>query len=343
MLPRLYFTIKLESDSNSTIRHRAQSSIELEPQIRVELNLIEFERFGFGTCLVSRREDLHPSIADELTYKKICYFTNWAQYRLVPAKFEPEHIDPFLCTHIIYAFAYISNETFLITKVEENDEGLSSGEQLLNELLPPRSLSTIECLEETESSIEDIARCRGMEHDVPRLLHDGPRLREATAFHFRHHQVELGDRTTRLDRVFSLSSFLHKHQFDGFEADWEYPGIRGGRADDKYYLTLFFQVRETLRRSKRRIVWLSFRNSKKPLTSNRWSRVNPDCYSQLLLLPTRTSLPMVTKSRRFPSRSRSSPQPFISLFFQNLGLHQCDDLVSVVLLPWPVETVDCFQ
>jgi GH18 family chitinase len=41
------------------------------------------------------------------------------------AKFEPENIDPFLCTHIIYAFAYISNETFLIQKVEENDEGLS--------------------------------------------------------------------------------------------------------------------------------------------------------------------------------------------------------------------------
>jgi GH18 family chitinase len=39
-----------------------------------------------------------------------------------------------------------------------------------------------------------------------------------------------------------ISSFLHKHNFDGFEADWEYPGIRGGQADDKDYLTLFFQV-----------------------------------------------------------------------------------------------------
>jgi len=41
-----------------------------------------------------------------------------------PAKFQPEHIDPFLCTHIVYAFAYINNRTLSITKIEPNDEGL---------------------------------------------------------------------------------------------------------------------------------------------------------------------------------------------------------------------------
>ncbi len=44
-------------------------------------------------------------------------------------------------------------------------------------------------------------------------------------------------------QIFLFYSFLNKHDFDGFEADWEYPGIRGGQTDDKYYLTLFFQVR----------------------------------------------------------------------------------------------------
>jgi chitinase len=63
-------------------------------------------------------------LLDELQYKKVCYFTNWSQYRTGPANFQPEHIDPFLCTHIVYAFAYINNKTLSITEIEPNDEGL---------------------------------------------------------------------------------------------------------------------------------------------------------------------------------------------------------------------------
>ncbi|KAK3088662.1 hypothetical protein FSP39_022037, partial [Pinctada imbricata] len=53
-------------------------------------------------------------------YKRICYYTNWSQYRPGEGKFAPENIDPFLCTHIVYAYAKLDGNR--ITHVEWNDE-----------------------------------------------------------------------------------------------------------------------------------------------------------------------------------------------------------------------------
>ena len=36
---------------------------------------------------------------------------------------------------------------------------------------------------------------------------------------------------------------MHRHNFDGLEIDWEFPGARGGQTDDKHDFTLFLQVR----------------------------------------------------------------------------------------------------
>ncbi|XP_077190705.1 chitinase-3-like protein 2 [Paroedura picta] len=54
------------------------------------------------------------------TYKLVCYFTTSSQYRPHGGRFIPETIDANLCTHIIYAFAKISNNQ--ITHAEWNDE-----------------------------------------------------------------------------------------------------------------------------------------------------------------------------------------------------------------------------
>ncbi|KAL0181241.1 hypothetical protein M9458_024160, partial [Cirrhinus mrigala] len=52
-----------------------------------------------------------------------CYFTNWSQYRPGIGKYMPANVDPFLCTHLLYAFAMINYANELVT-YEWNDEVL---------------------------------------------------------------------------------------------------------------------------------------------------------------------------------------------------------------------------
>ena len=40
----------------------------------------------------------------------VCYFANWAVYRKGTAKFGATNINPYLCTHLIYAFGGLSKE-----------------------------------------------------------------------------------------------------------------------------------------------------------------------------------------------------------------------------------------
>uniref|UniRef100_A0A1A9WKD4 chitinase n=1 Tax=Glossina brevipalpis TaxID=37001 RepID=A0A1A9WKD4_9MUSC len=51
---------------------------------------------------------------DSHNFKVICYFTNWAWYRSGQGKFIPENIDENLCTHIIYGFTVLNNNTLTI-------------------------------------------------------------------------------------------------------------------------------------------------------------------------------------------------------------------------------------
>jgi len=53
-------------------------------------------------------------------YKRVCYVTNWAQYRNGAGKYQVKDVDPFLCTHVIYAFAKVQGNT--IQPYEWNDK-----------------------------------------------------------------------------------------------------------------------------------------------------------------------------------------------------------------------------
>lgn len=63
--------------------------------------------------------DWFPATASQM----VCYFTNWSQYRPGTGKYMPQNVDPFLCTHLIYAFSIINNNNQLVT-YEWNDETL---------------------------------------------------------------------------------------------------------------------------------------------------------------------------------------------------------------------------
>ena len=56
-----------------------------------------------------------------LSQYRVCYYTNWAQYRNDGGKYYPEDLDTSLCSHVMYAFAII-NAQGEIDSYEWNDE-----------------------------------------------------------------------------------------------------------------------------------------------------------------------------------------------------------------------------
>lgn len=58
--------------------------------------------------------------------KVVCYYTNWSVYRPGTAKFSPQNINPYLCTHLIYAFGGLDKENGLrpYDKYQDIEQGM---------------------------------------------------------------------------------------------------------------------------------------------------------------------------------------------------------------------------
>ena len=75
--------------------------------------------------------------------KVVCYYANWAVYRQGDAKFTPQNFNPYLCTHLIYAFGGLGKDDTLVPFDEYQDieKGKLRAEYRLD---PSGSLTEIE-------------------------------------------------------------------------------------------------------------------------------------------------------------------------------------------------------
>ena len=74
----------------------------------------------------SQESSQHHLVKRQVDNRRVvCYYANWAVYRQGTAKFSPQNINPYLCTHLIYAFAGLGKDDKIQTfdKYQDLEKG----------------------------------------------------------------------------------------------------------------------------------------------------------------------------------------------------------------------------
>ncbi|XP_076442225.1 uncharacterized protein LOC143281124 [Babylonia areolata] len=139
--------------------------------------------------------------------KKIfCYYSSSANARPDVGKFWPEHVDPFLCSHLIFAFADISEDGKSIKNNNWNDFGENG--------LYARTVR----LKEKNPKLKVLLAVGGWKIGSKPFL---PLIRSDDYHEFSNNVV----------------NYLRTYGFDGLDMDWEFPATRGSKPEDKFRFT----------------------------------------------------------------------------------------------------------
>lgn len=147
-------------------------------------------------------------------YRRVCYHTNWSQYRPSPGKYFPENIDPTLCTHICYAFAKLNGNH--LTAFEWNDESEPWMKGMYERTM---------ALKKKNPSVKILISIGGWNMGSPPFT------------------AMVANAANRKDFIDHGIKWMRKRGFDGLDVDWEYPANRGSPPEDKNRFSAL--IRET--------------------------------------------------------------------------------------------------
>ncbi|KAK3593300.1 hypothetical protein CHS0354_031359 [Potamilus streckersoni] len=143
-------------------------------------------------------------------YRRVCYYTSWSAGRSGKGRFTPEDIPPDLCTHIIFAFARLSGKDLVL---QDQSDGYL--------------IERLNSLKTKNPSLKTLVSVGGLVESSPGFSN------MASARRTRRHFGE------------SVVAFLMKYKFDGLDLNWQYPGLRGGKPQDRAnYILLLKDLRE---------------------------------------------------------------------------------------------------
>ncbi|XP_054420765.1 oviduct-specific glycoprotein [Pteronotus mesoamericanus] len=143
-------------------------------------------------------------------HKLVCYFTNWAHNRPGPASVWPRDLDPFLCTHLIFAFASM-NDNQMVAKDLQDEK-----------ILYPE----FNRLKERNRELKTLLSIGGWNFGTSRFT------------------AMLATAATRERFIGSVISLLRTHGFDGLDLCFLYPGLRGSPMHDRW--NFLFLIQELL-------------------------------------------------------------------------------------------------
>ncbi|XP_066931308.1 chitinase-3-like protein 1 [Clytia hemisphaerica] len=137
-------------------------------------------------------------------YVRVCYYTNWSQYRSGLAKYElSRDYQDGLCTHLIFSFGKVvsSGNGYTIAPYEWNDQSVLYKE--------------MQDLKKRDSGLKTLLAIGGWTHGS-----EGFKQMVST-------------KANRDRFVINSLRYIKQYGFDGLDIDWEFPAARGSPAGDR--------------------------------------------------------------------------------------------------------------